>query len=95
MKCRKSYEIVNKVLLAGDKFLPEMDLRQPGFTCSASGPFRKHQERIKIFKAKGDSRHIYKNELDNAFFQHNMAYVDFKGLTRRTAFDENCMIKHC
>ena len=39
-------KIVNKVLLAGDKFLPEMDLRQPGFTCSASGPFRKHQERM-------------------------------------------------
>ena len=53
------------------------------------------KKECKIFKAKGDSRHIYKNELDNAFFQHNMAYGDFKGLTRRTAFDENCMIKHC
>ena len=32
-----------------------------------------------------DSRHIYQNELGKACFQHNMDFVDFKGLTKRTA----------
>ena len=39
-------EIINKFLLAGDKFMPEMHLRQPGFTYSACGPFTKNKERI-------------------------------------------------
>ena len=80
-------EIVNKFLLAGNKFMPEMHLRQPGFTYSACGPFTK-KERIQKFKETGDSRYIYQNELDKACFQHNMAYGDFKDLTRRTASDK-------
>ena len=43
-------EIVNKFLLAGNKFLPEMHLKQPGFTYSASSPFTKNKERIKKIK---------------------------------------------
>ena len=43
-------EIVNKFLLAGDIFMPEMYIRQPGFTCSACGPFTKNKERIKNWK---------------------------------------------
>ena len=43
-------EIVNKFLLAGDKFMPEMHLKQPGFTYSACGPFTKNKERIKKLK---------------------------------------------
>ena len=43
-------EIVNKFLLAGDKFMPEMHLGQPGFTHSACGPFIKKKERIQTFK---------------------------------------------
>ena len=39
--------IVNKLLLAEDKFVPEMHLKQPGFTYSACGPFTKNKERIK------------------------------------------------
>ena len=39
-------EIANKFLLTGDKFMPEMHLRQPGFTYSACGPFTKTKERI-------------------------------------------------
>ena len=81
-------EIVNKFLLAGDKFMPEMHLRQPGFTCSACGPFTKNKERIKKFKETGDSRYIYQNKLDKACFQHDMAYGDFKDLARRTASDK-------
>ena len=51
--------IVNKVLLAGDKFMPEMCLRQPGFAYSACRPFTKIKERIKKFKETGDSRYIF------------------------------------
>ena len=47
-------EIVNKSLLAGEKFMPEMHLGQPGFTYSASGPFIKNKERIKKSKETGD-----------------------------------------
>ena len=43
-------EIVNKFILVGDKSMPEMHLRQPGFTYSAYGPFIKNKERIQRFK---------------------------------------------
>ena len=78
-------KIVNKFLLAGDKFMPEMHLKQPRFTYSACGPFTKKKERIQKFKEAGDTNYIYKNELDQACFQHNMAYGDFKDLARKTA----------
>ena len=81
-------EIVNKFLLAGDKFMSEMNLRQPGFTYSACGLFTKNKERIQKFKETENSRYIYQNELDKACFQHDMAYGDFKDLTRRTASDK-------
>ena len=81
-------EIVNKFLLAGDKFMPEMHLRQPQFVYSACGPFTKNNERIQKFKETGDTSYIYKNELDKACFQRDMAYGDFKDLTKRTAGDK-------
>ena len=65
-------EIVNKFLLAGDKFIPEMHLKQPGFTYSACGPFTKNKERIQKFKETGDTSYISKNELDKSCFQHDM-----------------------
>ena len=80
--------IANKLLLAEDKFMSEIHLRQPGFTYSACGPFTKNKERIRKFKEKEHSRYIYQNELDKACFQHDMAYGDFKDLTRRTASDK-------
>ena len=49
---------------------------------------QKKKERIQKFKEIGDSRCIYQNELDKAGFQHDMAYGDFKGLTRKTASDK-------
>ena len=49
-------ETVNKLLLAGDSFMPEMHLRQLGFTYSACGIFTKNKERIKKFKETEDSR---------------------------------------
>ena len=81
-------EIANKFLLAGDKFIPEMYLRQPRFTHSTCWIFTKKKERIRKFKETGDSRYIYQNELDKACFQHDMAYGNFKDLTRRTASDK-------
>ena len=80
-------DIINTFLLVGDKFMTEMHLRQPGITYSACGPFTKTKERIQKFKQTGDSRYIYRNELDKASFQHDMAYGDFKDLKRRTAAD--------
>ena len=59
-------EIVNKILLVGDKFVPEIHLRQPGFTYSGCGLFTKNKERIQKFKGTGDTSYIYKNELDKA-----------------------------
>ena len=73
-------EIVNKFSLAGDKFMPEMHLKQPEFTYSACGTFIKNKKRIQKFKETGDTDYIYKNELDKAYFQHDMAYGDFKDL---------------
>ena len=61
-------EIINKFLLSGDKFIPEMYLKQPGFTYSACGPFTKNKERIQKFKETGDTNYISKNELDKTFF---------------------------
>ena len=80
--------IINKFLLAGDKFMPEMHLRQPRFVYSACGPFTRHKERIKEFKRTGDTRYIYRNELDKACFQHDSAYADHKDLINRTEADE-------
>ena len=65
-----------------------MHLKQPGFIYSACGPFTKNKERIKKFKERGDLRYIYQNELDKSFFQHDMAYGDFKDLNRRPAADK-------
>ena len=81
-------DIVNKFLLAGDKFMPGMHLKQPGFTYRPCGPFTKNKETIQKFKETGDTTHIYKNELDKACFQRDMAYGDFKDLARRTASDK-------
>ena len=80
--------IINKYLLAGDKFMPEMHLRQLQFTYSACGPFTKHKQRIQKFKETGDTNYIYKNELDKACFAHDAAYSDSKDLIKRTVADK-------
>ena len=80
--------IVNKFLLAGDNFRPEMHLKQLGFTYSACDTFTKCKEIIQKFKETGDTNYIYKNELDKAWFQHDMDYGDFKDLKRRTFSDK-------
>ena len=75
-------------MLAEDKFMPEMLLKQPGFIYSACGLFTKNKGRIQKFKETGDTRYICKNELDKACFQHDMAYRDFKDLERGAASDK-------
>ena len=59
-------ELINKFLLAGDKFMPEMHLRQLGFTYSACKPFTKNKGRIQKLKETVDPRYIYQNKLDKA-----------------------------
>ena len=80
--------IINKFLLAGDKFMPEMHLRQPQFVYSACGPFTRHKERIKEFKRTGDTRLLYRNELDKACFKHDLAYAKYKDVENRLTSDQ-------
>ena len=83
-------EIENKFLLAGDRFMSDMYLRQPGFRFSAEGTFTTNNERIPKFKETGHSQYIYQNELDKACFQDDMAYGSkiLTDLTRKTVFDK-------
>ena len=71
-------EIVNNFFLAGDIYMPEIHLMQPGFTYSACRPVTKNKKRIKNFKETGYSRYIYQNKLDKACFQHDMVYGDLR-----------------
>ena len=80
-------EIVNKFLLAGDKFMPEIHLKKASFTYSACGPFTRNKERIEKFMQTGNTDFIYKIELDKACFQHDMAYHKTKDLVKRTQSD--------
>ena len=64
----KMNEIVNKFLLAGDKLMPEMHLKQPGFTYSACVPFTKNKERIQKYK---------KQEIQAVFTKMNLIKLVF------------------
>ena len=83
----KMNEIKNKFLLVGDKLMSEMHLKQPGVTYIACGPFTKNKERIEKFMPTGNTDFIYRNELDKACFQHDMAYGNSKDLVKRTQSD--------
>ena len=80
--------IINKFLLAGDTFMPEMHLRQPQFVYSACGPFTRHKERIKEFKRTSDTRLLYRNELDKACLKHDAAYAEYKDVENRLISDQ-------
>ena len=81
-------ETVNKFLLAGDKLLPEVHLKQPGFTYSACGPFTKSKKRIEKFMQTGNTDFIYRNELHKACFQDDMDYGKSKDLAKRIQSDK-------
>ena len=80
--------ITNNFLLAGDTFMPEMHLRQPQFVYSACGPFTRYKERIKKFKHPGDTRLLYRNELDKACFKHDAAYAKYTDVENRLTSDQ-------
>ena len=80
--------IVNKFLKIGNKFMPEIHLKEPRFTYTGSGPFTKNKQKIQRFMKTGDTKYIYRNELDKACFQHGMTYGDFKTLKRRRQSDK-------
>ena len=73
-------DIITRFLLAGEKFMPEILIKQPECTYRACGPFTKIKEGIKKCRETRDTNYISKNELDKACFQHEMAYGDFKVL---------------
>ena len=81
-------KIFIKLLLAGDKFILEMYLKQPGFTYSSCVRFTKNKERIQKCKETGDIKYIWKDELDKAYFQYDMAYGDFQDFAKGTASDK-------
>ena len=68
--------------------MPEMNLKQPGFTYSACGPFTKNKEGIEKFIQIGNTDFTYKSELDKGYFQHDMAYGKTKDLVKRTQSDK-------
>ena len=80
--------IINTFLLAGNKFMPEMHLRQPQFVYSAWSPFTRHKERVKEFKCTGDTRSLYRNELYKACFKHDAAYAKYKDVENRLISDQ-------
>ena len=80
--------IINKFLLSGNKFMPEMHLRQPQFVYSACGPFTRQKERIKKFKQTGETRLLYRNDLDKACFKHDAAYAKYKDVEKILISDQ-------
>ena len=80
--------IINKFLLAGDKLTAEMHLRQPQFVYSACGSFTIHKERIKEFKRTGDTRLLYRNELDKACFKHDAACAKYNDVENKLISDQ-------
>ena len=75
-------EIVNKFLLAGDKYIHEMHSKQPGFTYSACGSFTKNKERIENFRQTENTDFVYRNQLDKAYFQYDMESKDLAKITQ-------------
>ena len=88
-------KIINKLSLTEDKVMPELHLKQPGFTYSACGPFTKHCKRIHKFRKTGNLKYLYKNELDKACFAHDAAYSDNNDLAKRTISDKMLKNRAC
>ena len=85
---KENNDIINKILLVGDKFMPELHLWDPKVKkYSACGPFTEHQEIINQFTKDGKLSGIYKNDLDKARFQHDMANNKYKDLKERAQSD--------
>ena len=81
-------KIVDRFLLTGDKFMPELHLKQPGFTYSTCGPITKHCERIQKFRETDNLRHLHGNKVDKTCFAYNAPHSDSKDLAKRTISDK-------
>ena len=68
--------------------MPELHLKQTGCTNSAYGPFTKHCERIHMFRETGNAKHLYRNELDKAYFAHDAACSISKDVAKRIISDK-------
>ena len=86
-------KIINKCLLAGEKFMPKLHLRKSELIYSASRPFTKHRDMVKRLSKTGDLNYIYKNELDKACFAHDATYADSQYLAKRTVSDKISKIR--
>ena len=64
--------------------MPETTLWQPGFIYRVCRSSPKSTEQMQKFKEKRDTRHIYQNKLDKAYFQNDMGVGDFKDLLSGT-----------
>ena len=62
--------------------MPQLHLKKPGFNYSSCGPSAKNKERIQKLKKTGDTKYIYRNDIDKACFQHDMEYGDFEDLAK-------------
>ena len=82
-------------LLASEKFIPELHLKQLGFNYSVCGPFTRNKERIEKFVQTGNTDFTYRNELDKACFQLDLAYNKSKNLAKRTQSDNVLRDKAC
>ena len=68
--------------------MPELHLKQPGFTYGACEPFTEHREGIRKFRETSNLKHLYRNKLDKAHFAHDAAYSDVKDLAKTIVSDE-------
>ena len=81
---KESSDIINKFLLIGDMFMPELHLWDAKVKkYSACGPFTKHHQRIDQFMKDSRNKNIAKNKLDAACFQHDSAYNKYKNSLNR------------
>ena len=68
--------------------MPELHLKQPGFTYSSRGLFTRHRERIQKFRETSNLKHLYRNEFDKTCFAHDAAYSESKYLVKKTISDK-------
>ena len=73
-------KISNKFLQNGDRFMPEMHSRRPGFTYSVCRPFTKHRDRIQKFREASNLKHLKRNGLDKTCFAYDASQSDNKDL---------------
>ena len=72
------YKIINKFLLTGNKFMPELYLKHLGFTYTTCAQFTKHCEGIQKLRETSNLKDLQRNELDKAFFAHYAGYFHRK-----------------